>query len=170
MIKIKFFKKSKSIDEEKFLELIESKKSIFYRIAYSYTRNREDALDVVSESVCKAFININKLKDIESFYPWFYKIIANTAISFIRKQNQYSTTYELDEIISCEDNLSEILTVREELNKIDQKYREVLILKFNNQLTFKEIAELIGKSENTIKTNYYRGIELLRERMKFNEK
>ena len=169
-MKIKFLKKSATISEERFLELVESQKSTFYRVAYSYTKDREDALDVVSESVYKAFINKNKLQDEESFYAWFYKILSNTALTFLKKKNRYSTTNELEELSSEDDNISDILTVREELNNIDQKYREILILKFNDELTFKEIAQIVGKSENTIKTNYYRGIELLRERMNLNEK
>lgn len=167
---MKFFNKNKKAQEEKFLELMEEKKDVFYRIAYSYTKHREDALDVVSESVCKAYTNFNKLKNIDAFYPWFYKILKNTAISFIKKNNRLSTICELDDLISQQDNISDMLTVRQELNKMDQKYREVLILKFNNQLTFKEISELTDKSENTIKTNYYRAIELLRERIDINEK
>ncbi len=60
---------------------------------------------------------------------------------------------------------AEILAMREELARLEQKYREVLILKFNQDLTFREIAELTEKNENTVKTIYYHALELLRERM-----
>lgn len=60
---------------------------------------------------------------------------------------------------------AEILAMREELARLEQKYREVLILKFNQELTFREITELTGKNENTVKTICYHAPELLRERM-----
>lgn len=167
---MKLFKKRESIDEDEFIELLESKKGAFYRVAFSYTKNKEDALDVISESVCKAFTNLNKLNDPGAFYPWFYRILTNTAISHMRRNSRFAIIEEYEDSISQNDNISDILTVREELNKLDQKYREVIILKFNEELTFKQISEITGKKESTIKTNYYRGIELLRERIKPYEK
>ena len=51
------------------MELIDARKDSFYCVAYSYTRNREDALDVVSESVCKAYTHLHRLEDVDAFYP-----------------------------------------------------------------------------------------------------
>ena len=65
---MQLLKKHPAISEETFLELIDAKKDSFYRVAYSYTRHREDALDVVSESVCKACTHLHHLKDPDSFY------------------------------------------------------------------------------------------------------
>lgn len=77
---MQLLKKHPAISEETFLELIDAKKDSFYRVAYSYTRHREDALDVVSESVCKAYTHLHHLTDPDSFYPWFYRILSNTAL------------------------------------------------------------------------------------------
>lgn len=151
--------------EEQFLELLDARKDSFYRVAYSYTNHREDALDVVSESVCKAYTNLHKLKDPAAFYSWFYRILSNTARTFVKKRRHFSSIEEFEEIPAPAERTTEILAVREELRQMEQKYREVLILKFNQDLTFREIAELTGKNENTIKTIYYQGLQQLRERM-----
>lgn len=162
---MQLLKRHPVICEETFLELIDAKKDSFYRVAYSYTRHREDALDVVSESVCKAYTNLHHLKDPDAFYPWFYRILSNTALTFVKRHRHLASLEDWDESITPMEQTAEILTMREELARLDQKYREVLILKFSQDLTFREIAQLTGKSENTIKTIYYHGIERLRERM-----
>lgn len=162
---MQLLKKKVQIDETQFLALIEAKKSSFYRVAYSYTNHREDALDVVSEAVCKAFMNLNNLKDPDAFYPWFYRILANTAISFLRVRNRFTSLEDWEEPVDSSDHTTDILAVREELNRLDQTYREILLLKCSDGLTFREIAALTGRKESTVKTTYYRGIELLKERM-----
>lgn len=162
---MQLLKRHPSLSEEQFLELLDAKKDSFYRVAYSYTQHREDALDVVSESVCKAYTSLHHLKDADAFYPWFYRILSNTALSFVKRRGRQSSLEDWDEAVSPLENRAEILAVREELARLAPKYREVLILKFNEDMTFREIAQLTGRNENTIKTIYYRGIELLRERM-----
>lgn len=142
---MQLLKKHPAISEETFLELIDAKKDSFHRIAYSYTRHREDALDVVSESVCKAYTHLHHLTDPDSFYPWFYRILSNTALTFVKRYRRFASLEDWDESVTPMEQTAEILAMREELARLEQKYREVLILKFNQELTFREIAELTGK-------------------------
>ena len=62
-----------SISDSGFVERIEQKKASFYRVAFGYTRNEDDALEVVQEAVCKAYTAKWRLRDPERFYPWFYR-------------------------------------------------------------------------------------------------
>lgn len=64
---MQLLKKHPAISEETFLELIDAKKDSFYRVAYSYTRHREDALDVVSESVSICTISKTRIPFIPGF-------------------------------------------------------------------------------------------------------
>lgn len=75
-----------SISDSEFVERIEQKKASFYRVAFGYTRNEDDALEVVQEAVCKAYTAKWRLRDPERFYPWFYRILTNTALSFLRRR------------------------------------------------------------------------------------
>lgn len=52
----------------------------FYRLAYSYLRQREDALDAVQSAVCRALERQDSLRDPELIRPWFYRILINTCI------------------------------------------------------------------------------------------
>ena len=75
--------------EKRIENYIVENRNIFYKIAYSYTQNEEDALDVVQEAIYKALSSIDSLKDLEKIKPWFYKILIRTSIDFIRKNKKY---------------------------------------------------------------------------------
>ena len=61
----------------------------FYRLAYSYAKNKEDALDIVQNAVYKALIYSSKLKDPEAIKTWIYRIVCNEALNFMKKRNRY---------------------------------------------------------------------------------
>ncbi|OOP66754.1 RNA polymerase subunit sigma-70, partial [Heyndrickxia oleronia] len=74
-------KKSKAIDQ--LTQFIIENKEDFYRLAYSYVKNSEDALDIVQESIKQALIAKDFLKDSKSIKSWFYKIFINTSLDFL---------------------------------------------------------------------------------------
>ena len=65
---------------------IENKEKL-YRIAFSYTKNKQDALDIVQESVLKELKYANTLKNPQYIKTWYYKILTRTAIDYIRKNS-----------------------------------------------------------------------------------
>jgi len=73
--------KAKKGNEKAFQALIEIEKHKLYRIAYLYVKKEEDALDVVQETIYKAFISIKQLKDAAYFSTWITRILINTAIN-----------------------------------------------------------------------------------------
>lgn len=60
----------------------------FYRVAYTYVRNRENALDVVQNAVCKALENYGSLKREDAMKTWFYRILVNESLNFLRKNKR----------------------------------------------------------------------------------
>ena len=79
--------------------------------------------------------------------------------------------YGQDELISKMDikhdtNHDERLFLMESLDKLQDKYKKIIILKYFDDLTFKDIAEILNMSENTVKTNLYKGLSILRNDMK----
>ena len=149
--------------------LIEARSDSFYRVAYGYTHNQEDAKDIVQEAVCKAYMGKNRLKERDKFYPWFYRILTHTAISFLRK-HAHSVAWE-DELLEStdlEERLGDSLWVKDSLAGIEAKKRTVIILKIYEDMTFAEISQVLNKSENSVKSLYYRGLRTLKERMLVN--
>lgn len=71
-------------DEKAFEYLMNISKEGLYRIAFAYAKNEQDALDILQETVYKAYISIYKLKEPKYFKTWISKILINNAINFIK--------------------------------------------------------------------------------------
>lgn len=60
----------------------------FYRLAYSYVKNQEDALDVVQNAVCRALENYDSLRDEKAVKTWFYKILVNECFALLKAKKR----------------------------------------------------------------------------------
>lgn len=137
-----------------------------YGFAFTYMKNREDAEDIVGESVARALSSLGTLREESYVKTWFYKIIANTAKNALRKKHRFISV-ELNEEtggVACEDDYSDIY-LSDILNGVSEKYREIVILKYCENMTFAEIAEICGINENTAKTRLYAAMRALRRNM-----
>ena len=135
-----------------------------YRFAFTYVKNREDAEDIVSESVIKAINHVGSLKNPQNVKPWFYKIVANTALNFIKKKNRTVSIEDSFVMPSATDDYSEI-NLESILNGLEQKYKEVVVLRFLEDMKIVEIAQVLGINENTVKTRLYKALKILRAEM-----
>lgn len=163
--------KSKSLTEAEFLRLIQEKSGSFYRVAYGYVHHAEDAKDVVQEAVCKAYVSMGRLKDADKFYPWFYRILTNTALSHLRRSSRFQhwqMDWEDARGLAQEEQWGDKIWLQEALHCMDPQSRTVIVLKVYECMTFYEIAQVLKKTENTVKSIYYRGLKTMRERMQVN--
>lgn len=71
--------------KETLINYIKENEDKFYRIAFSYSENEEAALDIVQESIVKSLNHINKLKNEEYVKTWFYRILINECLQYIKK-------------------------------------------------------------------------------------
>ncbi|MGB2988487.1 MAG: sigma-70 family RNA polymerase sigma factor [Candidatus Zixiibacteriota bacterium] len=147
------------------------------------TANLEAAQDLTSETFFNA---LNKLWQFRwrnvSFSSWLYKIAANEINQYFRRA-EYKKSISLEELqeqgfepVSSNDPESELIEAQEELrqhreflevqNKIVRlpvKYQEVIALRFFEQKQIREISEILGKKEGTVKSLLHRAVEKLRE-------
>lgn len=159
------------LTEEEFLSLIQEKRDSFYRVAYGYVKHAEDAKDIVQEAVYKAYLAKTRLRDRNKFYPWFYRILTNTARSYLRKHARdrlWETDLSLSPSFDQEEQWGDTIWIQDALCRMDKQSRTVIVLKIYDCLTFYEIAQILRKTENTVKSIYYRGLKSLRERMQVN--
>ena len=164
-------KETTTLSDADFLRLIEEKGDSFYRVAYGYVRNAEDAKDIVQEAVCKAYVAKGKLKEREKFYPWFYRILTHTAATFLRR-NARSVSWEEDLLktpVMEEEQWGDAIWVQDSLARLEARSRTVIILKVYENMTYAEIAQILKKPENSMKSLYYRGLKSLKERMRIHE-
>ncbi|MGL5345898.1 MAG: sigma-70 family RNA polymerase sigma factor [Peptostreptococcaceae bacterium] len=162
---MKLLSSKNKIKENKFKDYIIDNKSAFYRIAYSYVKNEDDALDIVQESICKGLSSINKLENIDYVKPWFYKILINTSIDYIRKNKKYVHVQdEFLELNSCEYSISvdSEIDIQRALDNLSNEYKSVIILRYFEDLKISDIATVLNENENTIKTRLYRALKILK--------
>ena len=137
----------------------------FYRVAYSYARNQEDALDIVQNAVCKALESYKNLRNADAVKTWFYRILINESLAAIkqRKKELLSDDNPQKEEAYYEKGYEQQDDIKEELARLEEDIQTIIRLRFFEELSLKEISEITGLNLNTVKTKLYRGLKLLRE-------
>ncbi|MFD0693462.1 RNA polymerase sigma factor [Paenibacillus sp. GCM10027628] len=138
-----------------------------YRLAYSYVKNAEDALDIIQESIQKAFESLGKLKNPASVKSWFYRIVVNTSLDFLRKQKRIQVVDEqvLEFYGQASDDVYQDIDLERAMDELPSIYRSVIVLRYFEDLKIEEIAEVLNENLNTVKTRLYQGLRLLRVKM-----
>lgn len=137
----------------------------------------EDAQDILQEVFISAYKNLNGFDQDLKFSSWIYRITHNRVISHYRKvtARPKTTTYEGDNellnILSSNEDIAKDLErkytakeVREVLERMDEKYREVLVLKFLEDKDYKEISDVLEKPMGTVATLINRAKKQFKER------
>lgn len=132
----------------------------YYRLAYSYVKNEQDALDVVQESAYRAIRDCGKLKEGKYLSTWIYRIVINASIDFLRKEKREGMS--LDEVeIPYEDHYREDDPL-ELLSALEEKDRAIVILKYFEGWKLEEIAQVLEMNLNTVKARLYRALKKLK--------
>lgn len=149
------------IDDEKLLNLIEVDKERLYRIAYAYVKNEDDAKEIVQEAVYKAFVNIKKLKTLDSFQGWITRILVNSSLDFIKKRNR--VTLVTDEVlINSPSSDKDYLDLYEAMDNLPVIEKTVIILKYFEDYKIKDIAVILKLSESQVKNHLHSSLKKLR--------
>lgn len=157
--------------EEQIAEYAVKYKENYYRLAYSYVKNADDALDIVQESIYKAISSASSLKNPDYIKTWLYRIVVNTSLDFLRKQKK---NIAFDEEILESHDFETVDTygdfdLQKALDNLPEKYRTVVILRYFEDLKIDEIAEILNENFNTIKTRLYKSLEKLGIKLSYYE-
>lgn len=137
----------------------------FYKIAYCYTGNRESALDVVQNAICKALENYMSMRNPKAVKTWFYKILLNEAFGFQRKSAR-EIAYDpadIKEEVYNEPAFEEGLELFKKVCGLSEELKSVVILHYYEQLTFKEISQVTGVNISTVKSRLYTALDKLKK-------
>ncbi|UDF16645.1 RNA polymerase sigma factor [Bacillus pumilus] len=150
--------------EDQFADYVMEHKHSFYRLSYSYVKNAEDAMDVVQEAIHKALKSVHRLEDATKMHSWFYKIVVNAALDFLRKKKRVQVTDDdtLEFLSQGESDVYEDQDVRRAIEDLPDMYRVIIILRFFEDLKLEDIAHILEENENTIKTRLYKALRLLK--------
>ena len=138
----------------------------FYRLSYTYVRNKDDALDVVQNAMLKALENYKHIRNIDAINTWFYKILVNENLLYLRKKKKEICTYdkELDSVYF--ENYNENIDIYQKLKFLPTNTQTIIILHYFEDLTLLEISKITNTNINTVKSRLYAGLKKLKVEFK----
>ncbi|EJT6167460.1 sigma-70 family RNA polymerase sigma factor [Clostridium perfringens] len=165
---IKLIKESMKGNKESFGILIKNNKEYLYKMAFLYVKDEQDALEVIHETVYRAFLNIEKLKKAKFFNTWITRILINVSIDFLKKKGKNEMLDESTPIIKekCEISTEEKLDLYNAIDLLNDNYKTVIIMMYFNDMKIKDISKVMEIPENTVKTYLRRAKQALGEVLK----
>jgi RNA polymerase sigma-70 factor (ECF subfamily) len=170
-------KRCKRGSRDAFEMIVERYKRDAYFIALGLVGNSEDAMDLSQEAFFRAYYNIKRLNSERKFFPWFYQILRNLCFSHLRKRKlrQTESIDNVDEA-NCAGEAGDwfdpaAVAERNEnkdrvwkaLGKLDDKHREVILLRHFQELSYEEMAERLFCNQGTVTSRLYYARKKLKE-------
>jgi RNA polymerase sigma-70 factor, ECF subfamily len=167
-------------DVAAFEDLVNAYKQKAYYVALGFVGNHEDALDLSQDAFVKAFKAIKTFDLNSPFFPWFYKIIKNHCLNYIKKnqrvRNDSLEEMEEETFVQFEDDKPTPRDQYEEsetrlqlwraIDRLKPDFREIIIMKHFHNLSYKEIAEALNIPIGTVMSRLFNARQELRELMK----
>jgi RNA polymerase sigma-70 factor (ECF subfamily) len=176
--------KARKGDMSAFQEIVERHKNQIYYLSLDFTGNHHDAEDVLQEVLIKAHRSLKTFKGNSRLRTWFHRITINTCIDLTRRASPAITSAE--DLPGCCERLVEYspnsnpekkteaeriqLHIEEALQQLTPLERSVFILRTYHQLPIKEAAQILGRSEGTVKNMLWRAIQKLQKELSFYRK
>jgi RNA polymerase sigma-70 factor (ECF subfamily) len=163
-------------------QLIDHYQNDIFRFVYYRIHNQADAEDLTQDIFIQVIKRINTVKDHTLFKAWLYRLASNRVTDFFRKKRILffmGTTKDL-ESESCEthdDHSPETEIYKKEFTILLKAFskdlskweREIFLMRFIDDLEVKEIAQILSKNENTVKTHLYRALQKFKKHRKFRD-
>ncbi|BBM86480.1 RNA polymerase sigma factor [Candidatus Uabimicrobium amorphum] len=138
-----------------------------YRAALFITKNPQDALDASQNAFIRAYRNIKNFDNQQNFYPWFYKILQNCCYTQLRRKSNSGEMQEVSDmrlnpawLVQRNENQQNIVAA---MNDLAISEREILQLKYFQELSYKEIAATLDIPMGTVMSRLYSARTRLRQ-------
>jgi RNA polymerase sigma-70 factor (ECF subfamily) len=161
-------------NHQAFNKLIGRWQDRIHHFAYRYFANNDDAAEITQKTFIKAYQKLNTLEDAGKFGSWLYRIANNLCLDELKRVGRKRST-SLEALKTAPQSETEraadsalmrneaIVLLHKALLQLPNEQRMVVIMKEYEGLTFREIAEILDESENTIKSRLYYGLRALRK-------
>ncbi len=161
--------------QQRFLACLDPLYGNLERYALSLTRNREDARELVSETIAQAWEGFHRLQDERAFLSFLFSI-ASRSYHRRRLRSERSELRDpqmLDELYASQHDSSDNLALQElqdAINQLPDSYREIIVMAELLEMSHKEIQAILGISIANIKIRAFRAKQLLRKALNDNER
>lgn len=159
--------------ERAFKELVELYQQRLYWHIRKIVLTHENADDVLQDTFMRIFRGIDSFKGKSSLLTWMYRIAHNESLRFLQKNRMSNNTIAINDSIYLEKLTSDIYFDGDEIKKklhaalleLTEKQRRVFQMKYFDDLSFREIAEILEVNENTLKSSYYSSVKTIQQLM-----
>ena len=176
-IEINCIKKAKQGHKDSFRYLVEKYQKQALSTAMFLTNHSYTAQDVVQEAFVQCYFHLAELRDPSQFKWWFFRILTRTAWRYKKKdqanvpiaeifpakEKEAAACLEAEAVTEEADAQKEILA--RYINRLEEKHRTVLILYYYNEFSVKEIAQILGCLEGTVKSRLYYSRQKLKNQL-----
>ncbi len=144
-------------DRDAFGEIVERYRRRAFLAAISIVGNEQDAIDLSQEAFIRAYRFLNRFDLERPFYPWFYRILKNRCLSFLRKRKRRSevSLENFFDLSSPDVDRDKLRLVRECVAALPEHHRELLALRYYQGYAYQEIADMLGKPIGSIMSGLY---------------
>ncbi|WP_460295373.1 sigma-70 family RNA polymerase sigma factor [Clostridium sardiniense] len=162
--KERLVRKAKNGERDAFSELIRENKLSLYKIARGMLKRECDIEDAIQNTIMKALESINGLKNNNYFKTWLIRILINEC-NIILRNNKRENLVDVSESFSGlrHDDKYENLDITNAVNMLEIDLREVVVLYYYEDFKQKDIAEILGIKEGTVRTRLLRAKKKLKE-------
>lgn len=162
-------KRAIKVDRDSFEQLINIYFDRLYKEAYLRCKYEEDAKEIVQETIYKAYRNIKTLKEPQYFKTWISRILINVANDYLRKNGMIELAHDENSYITKvhnDNNIDIKIDLYNAIDELEDKYKDVIILKYIEDLKLEEISTILDRPVNTIKTHLRKAVKDMKNLLK----
>ncbi len=173
---IALFKAGGAQAEQAFTELVRRYQEKIYWTCRRMLKSHEDTDDVVQNVFIKAYHGLMNFNSNSAFYTWLYRIAINETINFLRTQNVHRAepidempqdpaatgTAPIEELERCEEKE----LIAEAIASLPERQKQVFMMRYYDELSYEEIAEILGTSIGGLKANYFHAFKKIEAYLK----
>ncbi len=165
--------KIKNGDREAFITVTRIYQKKVFLLAFSFFRNREDAMDIVQETFLRFYEKVNMFRRGKNFQNWLLQIAKNLCVDYYRKNYKRNSDLQREKNVKelCQSSYSQkelnsSLDIKQIFSKcidgLSEKQRMVFLMKHYNQLEYKEIAQILSIALGTAKSLHFKALQNLK--------
>jgi RNA polymerase sigma-70 factor (ECF subfamily) len=157
-------------DEEAFYALMSSQKERLYRIAYAYLKNEDDALEAIQETTYRAWKTFGRLREARLFPTWVVRILLNCCNDEWKRRKRFAKREPAADAVddragAKESQWATRLQLTEAVARLEPKYKQLIVLKYFEDMTLTEIADTLERPLGTVKTWLHQALRSMRPMM-----
>ena len=162
-------------DTEAYSELVQRYQKPVFNLMYRFSQSKTDAAELTQDVFCKAFEKLPNFQDGRNFFSWLYTLAMNHGRDFVRQQERKRNGLRFyTDSIQQEDTsiLMETLEKKQEIDKmfvalteLSHEKREILLLRYQQDLSIGELGEIFNLSHSAVKMRIHRSLALLQKQL-----